>query len=200
LWVADFTCVPTWSGMVCVAFVIDVYSRRILGWRAATSMKTVLVLDALEMAIWTRGRHGATDLAGLINQHDASSQYTCVAFTERLAAAGVDASAGAAQMVASLDHLWPKATLGQNPETQPAGENPGADRALIRRRLRAKPECGRVHWSGSRRWSDPHEPRQPRCVRLPIVPGVEAVGMVDAAPSNELQPRSAGRRMSLPAL
>ena len=74
LWVADFTYVPTWSGMVYVAFVIDVYSRRILGWRAATSMKTVLVLDALAMAIWARSRHGSTDLTGLIHHHDAGSQ------------------------------------------------------------------------------------------------------------------------------
>jgi transposase InsO family protein len=73
LWVADFTYVPTWSGMVYVAFVIDVYSRRILGWRAATSMKTALVLDTLEMAIWARGRHGATDLTGLVHHHDAGS-------------------------------------------------------------------------------------------------------------------------------
>ena len=64
LWVADFTYEPTWSAMVYVAFVINVYSRRILGWRAATSMKTVLVLDGPEIAIWARGRHGATDLTG----------------------------------------------------------------------------------------------------------------------------------------
>ena len=56
LWVADFTYVPTWAGIVYVAFVLDAYSRRILGWRAATSMRTALVLDALEMAIWTRAR------------------------------------------------------------------------------------------------------------------------------------------------
>ena len=56
LWVADFTYVPTWSGMVYVAFVIDAYARRILGWRAATSMRTALVLDAIEQAIWTRRR------------------------------------------------------------------------------------------------------------------------------------------------
>ena len=65
-WVADFTYVPTWSGMVYVAFVIDAYSRRILGWRAATSMRTALVLDALEQAVWTRTRDGAADLSGLI--------------------------------------------------------------------------------------------------------------------------------------
>jgi putative transposase len=93
-WVADFTYVPTWSGMVYVAFVLDAYSRRILGWRAATSMKTSLVLDALEHAVWTRGRDGVADLAGLIHHHDAGSQYTSIAFTERLAEAGIDPSVG----------------------------------------------------------------------------------------------------------
>jgi putative transposase len=71
LWVADFTYVPTWAGMVYVAFVIDAYSRRILGWRAATSMQTALVLDALEQALWTRRRDGRADLAGLIHHTDA---------------------------------------------------------------------------------------------------------------------------------
>ena len=66
LWVADFTYVPTWSGMVYVAFVIDAYSRRILGWRAATSMRTELVLDALEQALWTRHQDGVTELSGLV--------------------------------------------------------------------------------------------------------------------------------------
>jgi putative transposase len=94
LWVADYTYVPTWSGMVYVAFVIDAYSRRILGWRAATTMKTALVLDALEQALWTRRRDGKRDLAGLIHHTDAGSQYTSIAFTERLAAAGVSASVG----------------------------------------------------------------------------------------------------------
>jgi putative transposase len=93
-WVADFTYVPTWSGMVYVAFVIDAYSRRILGWRAATSMRTSLVLDALEHAVWIRHQEGVTDLAGLICHHDAGSQYTSIAFTERLAAAGIDPSVG----------------------------------------------------------------------------------------------------------
>ena len=74
LWVADCTYVPTWAGMVYVAFVIDAYSRRILGWRAATSMKTALVLDALEQALWTRRREGRGDLAGLIHHTDAGSQ------------------------------------------------------------------------------------------------------------------------------
>jgi len=72
-WVADFTYVATWSGTVYVAFVVDVHSRRILGWRAATSMRTELVLDALEMAIWARGRQGVTDLSGLVHHTDAGS-------------------------------------------------------------------------------------------------------------------------------
>jgi putative transposase len=94
LWVADFTYVATWSAMVYVAFVIDAYSRQILGWRAATTMRTALVLDALEQAIWTRQRGGSASLAGLVHHHDAGSQYTSIAFTERLAAAGAHPSVG----------------------------------------------------------------------------------------------------------
>jgi putative transposase len=92
--VADFTYVATWSGTVYVAFVLDAHSRRILGWRVAASMKTALVLDALEMAIWARGRQGVHDLAGLIHHTDAGSQYTSIAVTERLAAAGAAPSVG----------------------------------------------------------------------------------------------------------
>jgi putative transposase len=95
LWVADFTYVPTWAGMVYVAFVIDAYSRRILGWRAATSMRTSLVLDALEQALWAR-RDGRGSLAGLVHHTDAGSQYTSTAFTERLATAGAQPSVGTA--------------------------------------------------------------------------------------------------------
>ena len=94
LWVADYTYIPAWTGMVYVAFVIDAYSRRILGWRAATTMKTALVLDALEQALWTRRRDGRGDLSGLVHHTDAGSQYTSIAFTERLAAAGVSGSVG----------------------------------------------------------------------------------------------------------
>ena len=94
VWVADFTYVATWSGTVYVAFVLDAHSRRILGWRASTSMRTELVLDALEQAIWTRAREGVDDLSGLVCHHDAGSQYTSIAFTERLAAAGAAPSVG----------------------------------------------------------------------------------------------------------
>jgi putative transposase len=94
VWVADFTRVATWAGTVYVAFVLDAHSRRILGWRAATSMRTDLVLDALEQALWTRTRQGVTDLSGLVCHNDAGSQYTSIAFTERLAAAGAAPSVG----------------------------------------------------------------------------------------------------------
>jgi putative transposase len=94
LWVADFTYVATWSGTVYVAFVFDVFSRRIVGWRAATRMTTDLVLDTLEHAIWTRAQAGVDDLTGLVHHTDAGSQYVSFAFTQRLVEAGVDPSVG----------------------------------------------------------------------------------------------------------
>jgi transposase InsO family protein len=68
------TYVPTWAGMVNVAFIFHVFSRMIVGWRAARSMRTDLVLDTLEMALWRRQRDGITDLAGLVHHADAGSQ------------------------------------------------------------------------------------------------------------------------------
>ena len=89
LWVADFTFVATWSGFVYVAFVVDVFSRSIVGWRVSRSMKTELVLDALEQAIWARNTHGK-----LIHHSDRGSQYLSIRYTERLAEAGISASVG----------------------------------------------------------------------------------------------------------
>lgn len=94
LWVADITYVSTWSGWVYVAFVIDAYARMILGWRTATSMTTQLVLDAVEHAIWTRGRKGVTDLGAVIFHSDAGAQFTSVRFSERLTEAGITSSVG----------------------------------------------------------------------------------------------------------
>ena len=94
LWVADFTYVTSWAGVVYVAFVIDAYARRILGWRAATSMHTELVLDAIDQAVWVRRREGVTSFPGLVHHTDAGSQYTSIAFTERLADIGVTPSIG----------------------------------------------------------------------------------------------------------
>ena len=94
LWVADFTYVWTSAGWVYVAFVIDAYARRILGWKVATSMTTDLVLDAINQAIFARRREGVKDLAGLIHHNDAGSQYTAVRFTDRLAELGIKPSIG----------------------------------------------------------------------------------------------------------
>jgi len=93
-WVADITYVPTWTGFVYVAFVTDLHSRRIVGWRAATSLRTDLALDALEQAIWARRREGA-DLAGLIHHSDRGVQYLSIRYTDRLADIGALASVGA---------------------------------------------------------------------------------------------------------
>lgn len=93
LWVADFTYVSTWSGWVYVAFVIDAYARRILGWSASSSMNTALVLNAVNHALWVRERAG-TELSGVIHHHDAGAQYASLAFTERLAQAGIRPSIG----------------------------------------------------------------------------------------------------------
>lgn len=95
MWGADLTYVSTWPGWAYTAFVVDAYARRILGWAVATTMTTRLVLDAVEQAIWTRGGEGRTGLNGLIHHHDRGSQYTSLAFGERLAQAGIQPSVGA---------------------------------------------------------------------------------------------------------
>jgi putative transposase len=90
LWVADLTYVATWSGFIYVALVIDAFSRFIVGWQAARSLRTDLALDALEMAIWRR--QGQLD--GLVHHSDRGSQYLSIRYTERLAEAGAVTSVG----------------------------------------------------------------------------------------------------------
>ena len=94
LWVADFTYVSTWSGWVYVAFVVDAYARRILGWSVSTSMTTDFVLHAFEQAVWTRNRYGTADFSALVHHHDRGSQYTSIRFGQALAEAGVADSIG----------------------------------------------------------------------------------------------------------
>jgi transposase InsO family protein len=89
LWVADFTYVATWAGLVYVAFVIDVYARRIIGWRVARSMRAELVLDALEQALWSR-----SDIQGVVHHSDRGSQYLSIRYSERLSEAGAQPSVG----------------------------------------------------------------------------------------------------------
>ena len=89
LWVADITYVATWSGFVYVAFVIDVFSRKLVGWRVMKTMQTQLILDALEQALWARGKP-----KGVIHHSDRGSQYVSIRYSERLSEAGFSASVG----------------------------------------------------------------------------------------------------------
>ena len=90
---ADITYIRTFSGWVYAAFVIDVFSRMVVGWQVATSLYTDLALDALEMAIWKR-RHAGVDLAGLVHHSDRGVQYRAIRYTERLDEADAVASVG----------------------------------------------------------------------------------------------------------
>src|SRR5262245_1896710 len=91
LWVADLTYVATWRGFVYVAFVIDVFARRIVGWRVSASLATDFVLDALEQAIYDRC---GTGVAGLVHHSDRGTQYLSMRYTDRLAGAGIAPSVG----------------------------------------------------------------------------------------------------------
>ena len=90
IWVADITYVATWSGFVYTAFVTDVFSRKIIGWRVSRSLRSDLALDALEMAVWSRGR----SVDGVIHHSGRGCQYLSIRYTERLAGTGCVASVG----------------------------------------------------------------------------------------------------------
>jgi len=107
LWVTDLTYVPTRSGMAYVCFIVDAFSRRIVGWRVASSMRTDMVLDALEMARRSRGRRR---LVGLVAHADAGSQFTSVRFTERLEEIGARPSIGT--VADSYDNALAETTNG----------------------------------------------------------------------------------------
>ncbi len=91
LWVSDFTYVSTWQGWLYVAFVIDVFARRIVGWRVSSSMHTDFVLDALEQALYARQPEQSD---ALVHHSDRGSQYLSIRYTERLAQAGIEPSVG----------------------------------------------------------------------------------------------------------
>ena len=94
-WVVDFTYVPTWSGFCYTAFVMDLFSRRIVGWATSSRLDTDFVLGALEQAIWQRKHRDGGDLEGLVHHSDHGSQYLSIAYTGRLVDEGIEASAGA---------------------------------------------------------------------------------------------------------
>ncbi len=109
LWVVDFTYVPTWSGMAFTAFVSDVFSRRIVGWRTASSMPTELPLDALKMALWTRDSNGEP-VRGVIHHSDAGSQYPSIRYSNNLDDAGALASIGT--VGDSFDNAMAESVIG----------------------------------------------------------------------------------------
>jgi putative transposase len=104
--VADLTYVRTWSGFAYAAFVIDAYSRLIVGWQLATHLRTDLALDALEMAIWQR----STRLDGLVHHSDRGVQYLAIRYTDRLADAGAVTSVGSRGD--SFDNALAETTIG----------------------------------------------------------------------------------------
>jgi putative transposase len=125
LWVADLTYVRTHAGWTYVAFVLDVYSRMIVGWQVSTSLRTDLALDALDMGLWTRRRAGQ-DVTGLVHHSDRGVQYRAIRYTERLAEADAVASVGSKgdsydnAMAEALNSLF-KAECIRNPVMRPKG-------------------------------------------------------------------------------
>jgi putative transposase len=107
LWVCDLTYLRTWAGFAYLALVIDVYSRRIVGWALTTHLRTELALEALEMAIWTRNQR----LDGLVHHSDAGSQYLAIRYTDALAGAGALPSVGS--VGDSYDNALAESTIGQ---------------------------------------------------------------------------------------
>jgi putative transposase len=110
LWVADFTYVATWAGTVYVAFAIDVFSRKIVGWQASTSKETDLVLDAIDLGLRHRNYQLADGVSKLVHHSDAGSQYTSFRFTQHLIDAGIDASIGT--VGDALDNALAESTIG----------------------------------------------------------------------------------------
>jgi putative transposase len=107
LWVCDLTYIRTWAGFAYLALVIDVYSRRIVGWALTTHLRTDLPLEALEMAIWARNER----LDGLVHHSDAGSQYTAIRYTDTLAGVGALPSVGS--VGDSYDNAMAESTIGQ---------------------------------------------------------------------------------------
>lgn len=149
LWVTDFTYCSTWSGIVYVAFVIDVFSRRIVGWKAARTMTATLVIDALNMAAWTRQ---GESIDGVVCHSDAGSQYTSIAYTDRLDDVGAAPSIGT--IGDSYDNAMAETTIGlfktelfRNPAAITA--NGGPWRGLDDLELAT---CGWVAWFNEERF------------------------------------------------
>jgi putative transposase len=142
LWVTDLTYVPTWSGIAYVCFIVDAFSRMIVGWRVAAHMHTSMVLDALEMARWSRG----TNLEGLRCHSDAGSQFTSIRYGERLAELGALPSIGSVgdsydnALAETVNGLY-KSELIRGPEQGPWKTVEDVELATL----------GWVHWHNTQR-------------------------------------------------
>jgi putative transposase len=119
-WVTDFTYTRTWSGFVYVAFVVDCYSRAIVGWHAATVKDTAMVITALKMALWRRDHTDRRVASGLIHHSDAGSQYMSIAFAETLVMEGIAASIGS--VGDAYDNALAETTIGLY-KTEAVGRN-----------------------------------------------------------------------------
>ena len=132
LWVADLTYVWTRAGFCYTAFVIDAFSRRILGWRVSSSLRTDLALDALEMAIFSRGDR---TLTGLVHHSDRGTQYLSIRYTERLADAGVVNSVGSRATATTTPS--PRRSTGSTRPSSSLGGGPGGPSRTSSSRPRA---------------------------------------------------------------
>ncbi len=142
LWVTDLTYVPTWSGVAYVCFIVDAFSRKIVGWRVAGHMRTEMVLDALEMARWSRG----TNLKGLRCHSDAGSQFTSIRYGERLTELGALPSIGS--IGDSFDNALAESTNGLYKAELIRGPDQGPWRTIEDVELAT---LGWVHWFNSNR-------------------------------------------------
>jgi putative transposase len=142
LWVTDLTYVATWSGMAYLCLIVDAFSRRIVGWRVASHMRTDMVLEALEMARWSRG----TRLEGLVAHSDAGSQFTSVRYGERLAELGAVPSIGS--VGDSYDNALAETVIGLYKTELIRGPGQGPWRTVEDVELAS---LGWVHWHNNQR-------------------------------------------------
>ena len=142
LWVTDLSYVATWSGVAYVCFIVDAFSRMIVGWRVASNMRTEMVLDALEMARWSRGAR----LAGLVAHSDAGSQFTSVRYGERLAEIGALPSIGT--VGDSFDNALAETVIGLYKTELIRGPRQGPWRSVDEVELGT---LGWVHWHNTER-------------------------------------------------
>ena len=149
LWVADITYVPTWSGFAYVAFVTDVFSRRIVGWRVSPSLRSDLAIDALDMAVWTRANDDL-DVGGVVHHSDRGVQYLSIRYTERLAEANAVASVGSRGD--SYDNALAETINGLYKSELIYNETQGPWRTVEDVELAT---LGWVHWFNTRRLLEP---------------------------------------------